>query len=140
MSSPNPPPPFDADAARRLALLTDFEQSHLWCNCEDFDPPERCGSCQAWDRIKADLHAAVAEVERLQKQIGPLQASHVICCETLIEEERLRQENDRLRERVKELEASVERVAGDDMASLNAGLSLPNLQVTRDLRDARDLT
>jgi hypothetical protein len=66
MTTPNPPPPFDADAARRLASLTDFEQSHLWCNCEDFDPPERCGSCQAWDRIKADIRAAVAEVERLR--------------------------------------------------------------------------
>jgi hypothetical protein len=48
-------------------------------------------------------------------------------------------EVDRLRERVKELEQSVERVAGDETASLNAAsLSLPNLQVTRDLRDLRD--
>jgi hypothetical protein len=169
----NPPPPFDADAARRLSSLTDFEQSHLWCNCEDFDPPERCGSCQAWDRIKADIRAAVAEVERLRKgrdsetkrakdwmnkalsyrcqkcthEKGPIRLPegherlgkliYVCPCECHRD---MSAEVDRLRERVKELEQAGERVAGDDTASLNAGLSLPNLQVTRDLRDSRDMT
>jgi hypothetical protein len=95
MSSANPPPPFDADAARRLLSYLQHEQT------PELTPIEK--------QLESHLGDAVAEVERL-------------------------------RERVKELEASVERVAGDDMASLNAGLSLPNLQVTRDLRDARDLT
>jgi DNA repair exonuclease SbcCD ATPase subunit len=175
MTTPNPPPPFDADAARRLASLTDFEQSHLW-----------------WDRIKADIRAAVAEVERLREALDHTSRSTLAAFREKMEEiDRLTQyktlfnhaldcvdrvfqvdgdkpppllpdflglgcnkfegviklaeayrelqaERDRLRERVKELEASVERVAGDDTASLNAGLSLPNLQVTRDLRDLRD--
>jgi hypothetical protein len=59
MSSANPPPPFDADAARRLC-------EKLW---------QREWGMSEWDGMNAIalLRAAVAEVERLREQVSELE-------------------------------------------------------------------
>jgi hypothetical protein len=122
--APNPPPPFDADDAERLITETG-EWIDAW-------------SADTWIvDLRDNLRAAVAEVDRMTECLKRANANHEHF-------ERLwyleKDQNDRLRKWVKELEQAGERVAGDDTASLNAGLSLPNLQVTRDLRDSRDMT
>jgi ABC-type phosphate transport system auxiliary subunit len=88
MTLPNPPPPFDADAARRLITETG-EWIDAW-------------SADTWIvDLRDNLRAAVAEVERLREQIDKHEDLEHHMASKLIDAER---ERDRLRERMKELE------------------------------------
>jgi hypothetical protein len=88
----NPPPPFDADAARRLCeIIQSYTLGHA----------PRFGTTQQEEDAATLLRAAVAEVERLTECLKRANGNHEHF-------ERLwyleKDQSDQLRERVKELE------------------------------------